>query len=141
MPEELIRGRELAQKIYTQITRHPETHAQHIWLVQSVSTPSCGTKGCIAGWAVALNLASDELAMPVTADPDHYAARRRLAHRLGLSGAAVYSDIAAALLGLTFLEGEELFYNYRYHEDNEHLSDEEYAAEWLRNHFELEDNA
>lgn len=45
----LITGRELAVKVIDQVTKHPETHVQSMW------TNSCGTAGCLAGWAVALN--------------------------------------------------------------------------------------
>lgn len=55
---ELTTGRELAEKVLKQVTKHPERHFQATWVFgadQPVSTGECGTTACLAGWAVVLN--------------------------------------------------------------------------------------
>lgn len=96
---ELIRGKELAQKILDQITEHPETHDQDTW--ENVFG-ECGTTYCIAGWAVAFNARSTE-------DRSTYQARILLADELGLT--AHWSTLGQELLGLDDQEAEDLFYS------------------------------
>ena len=43
---------ELAEKVYEQITQHPETHNQRVWIDERAA---CGTAACVAGWAIALS--------------------------------------------------------------------------------------
>jgi hypothetical protein len=48
-------NREIARAVHTQITEKPETHNQFIWLGGGTSVDSCGTVGCVAGWAAMLD--------------------------------------------------------------------------------------
>lgn len=41
-------NQELFQKIYDQISQHPETHGQSTW----EAARGCGTTRCVAGWAI-----------------------------------------------------------------------------------------
>lgn len=53
---ELIRGRELAEKVLEYVTAHPELHDQKTWhSTPATSLNRCGTTACLAGWAVFLN--------------------------------------------------------------------------------------
>lgn len=49
----MTRNAELFRKIADQIRREPESHDQDDWGYRDPNT-SCGTRACIAGWAVAL---------------------------------------------------------------------------------------
>lgn len=51
MTETPQRNEELFRAIARQIEEHPESHDQFSW---NVTWPGCGTKCCIAGWAVSL---------------------------------------------------------------------------------------
>ncbi len=58
---ELIRGRELAEKVLEYVTAHPELHDQRNWISNSAVSPNrCGTTACLAGWAVVLNAKNTE---------------------------------------------------------------------------------
>lgn len=53
---DLIRGRELAEKVLKHVTAHPELHNQKTWSSNpAVSPHRCRTTACLAGWAVFLN--------------------------------------------------------------------------------------
>jgi hypothetical protein len=55
----------LAYKTLDHIDAHPEQHDQHVW----ISTPSCGTSACLAGWVCLL--AGDKPAYaPQDEDPE-----------------------------------------------------------------------
>lgn len=97
---ELIRGKELAQKILDQITEHPETHDQDTWVN---SSGECGTTYCIAGWAVALN------ALESDSSPRLDVTRARLSRELSIRF-PTWSLLAEELLGLGDAEAEELFF-------------------------------
>lgn len=73
-------SRDLAAKVLQQITEHPETHRQSVWWERSdcmypgtemvgelVDLGTCGTVGCVAGWAVALHYA-DKKRVPKNSD-------------------------------------------------------------------------
>lgn len=100
---ELIRGRELAQKIYDQITQYPATHDQGSW--QSVN--ECGTTYCVAGWAVAFQ---DSHRAHAERDVDSWPLRRRLQSELGASS-NTWEALGQALLGLTEEQVTRLFYS------------------------------
>jgi hypothetical protein len=71
---------------------HPNLHRQHVWL--------CGSAGCVAGWAVALDQgakAGDALTRRIL-EEDHY--QDQPGH---------VGDRAATLLGLTTDEAYHLF--------------------------------
>lgn len=93
---ELIRGRELAQKILDQITAHPETHDQGSWV------DVCGTTYCIAGWAVALN------ALP--GDNETLQAGRRAMAR-ELNTVTDWEALGRKLLGLDEDAADALFFS------------------------------
>lgn len=58
---DLIRGRELAEKVLRHVTAHPELHDQRNWINNSAVSPNrCGTTACLAGWAVLLNAKNTE---------------------------------------------------------------------------------
>lgn len=99
----------LFQKIYDQITQHPETHDQK----QFEWTAECGTTRCVAGWAVAIHHQADSIYcralegitintpdLPV--NPDSPEGTR------WLSSTAVE---AMNLLGLTPEQAHDLFYD------------------------------
>lgn len=114
---ELIRGKELAQKILKQITEHPETHDQGSWVN---AFNECGTTYCIAGWAVAFNSRQGG------AEPgDLSDTRRALARELNTISA--WSILGQELLDLDDDDAELLFYS----------TDEE-APRMLADLFELE---
>lgn len=98
----LITGRELAVKVIDQVTKHPETHIQSTWI------DSCGTAGCLAGWAVALNRQDDESNYDVKA---RIAAELRPVDAWGrtLDGEAgmvpSWPEAGAALFGITDEDG------------------------------------
>lgn len=140
MPEELIRGRELAQKIYTQITRHPESHNQEVWINQASRRAECGTQACVAGWAVTFNFPDGTLDTSFVIDPEHYRARSALADRLDVRDRSYYT-LAKHLLGLNHGEACDLFHGDGFNSDTDDETWEQYAAEWLRNRFDLEGNA
>jgi hypothetical protein len=51
-------NRELAARVYEQITRDPASHDQKHWVTsQTLEIPEdfCGTTGCVAGWAALLS--------------------------------------------------------------------------------------
>lgn len=53
---ELIRGRELAEKVLEYVTQNPGRHNQKTWHSNPATSPNrCGTTACLAGWAVFLN--------------------------------------------------------------------------------------
>jgi hypothetical protein len=97
----MITGKELAQKILTQITEHPETHDQYTW-VDSFS--GCGTTRCIAGWAVALNAEPGE-----AVSVNDFATRARLARELGVR--PHWATLGQELLGLSEEEAVGLFHS------------------------------
>jgi len=55
----MITGRELAEKVLAKVAEHPEQHRQAIWVEVSL----CGTRACLAGWAVLLNREPGETPM------------------------------------------------------------------------------
>ena len=61
---DLIRGRELAEKVLEHVTRHPGRHNQKTWVDNreqaNPSVSDCGTVACLAGWAVLLNAADPQ---------------------------------------------------------------------------------
>jgi hypothetical protein len=65
----MITGKELAEKVLKQVTEHPERHNQAIWVENSffrvvVSKGNlCGTRACLAGWAVLFNRKPNETPM------------------------------------------------------------------------------
>lgn len=84
-------NRELFQKIYDQISQHPETHWQGWW---ETTENACGTTRCVAGWAVHFQ----------NTEQDTYST----CCDLGYNG---NHEIAGReLLGLTNEEAYELFY-------------------------------
>src|SRR5690349_17452818 len=98
-------NRELAAKVLRQITEHPETHRQGMWFAKDdrelgmvddiVDAGTCGTVGCVAGWAVALHCA----------------------HQGVQEGRYRYPwDEARYLLGLDFLDADWLFDARRPHD-------------------------
>lgn len=91
----LITGRELAVKVIDQVTKHPETHIQSMWI------DSCGTAGCLAGWAVALNRQDGE---------NNWDTKQRIAAELrpvdGEGGSLPnWSEAGAALFGFIDADG------------------------------------
>lgn len=50
----MTRNAELFRKIADQIRREPKSHCQVSWGLPAPDTP-CGTRACIAGWAVVLD--------------------------------------------------------------------------------------
>jgi hypothetical protein len=59
---ELIRGRELAEKVLDHVTKHPERHYQGTWardreniFDDNPAYNECGTQACLAGWTVLLS--------------------------------------------------------------------------------------
>ena len=111
---ELIRGKELAQKILDQITEHPETHNQSSWV------DTCGTTYCVAGWAVAFNCQRGGAECEAL-----FAGLRALARELNT--APYWSTLGQKLLGLDDEDAASLFYS----------TDEE-APELLADLFELD---
>lgn len=91
---------DMFQKIYDQISQHPETHDQMSFEKSSY----CGTTRCVAGWAIyfAYNNAS-------IYDVD----RLNYRNKPGLSST---SSIAADILGLTSDQAHDLFYESLDHE-------------------------
>lgn len=99
------------QKVLGHIVAHPEDHDQEQWETHS---PSCGTQRCVAGWAVHFEAPQSrhlEGAMQYVADRDniHY-------------DYITFSNIGRHLLGLTYAEADELFFEV----------DNEQAVELLR---------
>lgn len=98
----LITGRELAVKVIDQVTKHPETHVQSMW------TNSCGTAGCLAGWAVALNRQDGENSWDTK---QRIAAELRPVDAQGRTldgdpdGFPAWSEAAAALFGFIDADG------------------------------------
>lgn len=98
----LITGRELAVKVIDQVTKHPETHLQSMWI------NDCGTVACIAGWAVAFNRQGTEM---------NWSVKTRIAAELrpvdaqgrtldGEGGMLLnWSEAGAALFGITDEDG------------------------------------
>lgn len=81
---------ELAERVLTQITEHPETHDQVEW---------CGSRKCVAGWACTLNgdelfLNDEDLVRARTADGDVYEVSDRAATLLGLDGHGLFYDMS-----------------------------------------------
>jgi hypothetical protein len=87
---------DLRQKVLDQIVAHPETHDQADW---ETSSPSCGTRRCVAGWAI--HFAAPRL-------PSADVARAVIARDLGVDPR--YFIVGKELLGLTDAEAYELFY-------------------------------
>lgn len=77
---------ELFQKVYDQITKHPETHDQ------SIFEGGCGTTRCVAGWAVVIHHGIDSI------------------YQLHYRGGSFIAREAAELLGLSEEEADHLFY-------------------------------
>jgi hypothetical protein len=64
----MITGKELAEKVLAKVAEHPEQHRQAIWVEAADSRISdevnlCGTRACLAGWAVLLNREPGETPM------------------------------------------------------------------------------
>lgn len=90
---------EMFQKIYDQITQHPDTHDQGTF-------EDCGTSRCIAGWAVALRYGVADTTIYSGEVPDR---EDEEVEGVGyLSGTAV---IARNILGLTGEQAYDLFYD------------------------------
>ena len=102
-------NKELAAKVLRQITEHPETHDQEVWFEQNEGgrgfcntvgevrdVGTCGTVGCVAGWAVAL----------------HYADKKRV-----LDSNELLGDAGSRLLRLSWDDAEWLFYDRRTHDE------------------------
>lgn len=88
---------ELFQKIYDQITQHPETHDQGHFEAEW----HCGTTRCIAGWAVIMHYGLYSLY------DSNVPMRGRITDSGYLSGTA---NTAAGILGLSDDQAHELFY-------------------------------
>lgn len=76
----MITGKELAEKVLAKVTEHPEQHEQAIWVRDAEAPPVdkvnlCGTRACLAGWAVLLNREPNETPMQTL---------RRLSEHLGV---------------------------------------------------------
>jgi hypothetical protein len=92
---------ELFQKIYDQISQHPETHDQGDF---ESRPPGCGTTRCVAGWAIALHCGVNSI---------YSRPGLPLAGRETSSGYLSPTAVEAAdLLGLTDRQAVELFYNF-----------------------------
>lgn len=91
----MITGRELAEKVLKQVTEHPEQHEQAVWVENSdrrvvVSKGNlCGTRACLAGWAVLLNRKPNETPMQTL---------WRLGEELGLGLNTNWERVAVKLL-------------------------------------------
>lgn len=79
----MLRGKELAQAVLDLVTKYPEKHKQSSWVTGGTAEDyfnpkinECGTRACLAGWAVLLN----------TPDGFVYAeqARAAIAEKLGI---------------------------------------------------------
>lgn len=86
---------QLAQRVYEQITNHPETHDQTEWIYTEAE---CGTAACVAGWAIMLS--------PLT---NYHVTSDGIPEFDTLGGYGTYSTTAAYVLGLDPLESERLF--------------------------------
>lgn len=79
----MLRGKELAQAVLDHVTKYPERHRQSSWVTGNggadylnPEVKGCGTRACLAGWAVLLNAPDD-----VTYAED---ARSVIAEKLGI---------------------------------------------------------
>lgn len=89
---------ELFQKIYDQISQHPETHDQATFEYRDIS---CGTTRCVAGWAVAIAHGIESI----------YTGAARYGGRETVHGyLSSTANEAAALLGLDDAQACHLFY-------------------------------
>lgn len=82
----MLEGKELAEAVLRHVLAHPEQHHQATWTNREYDPVDCGTKACLAGWAVILN-----------AEPGETPARA--ARRLG-------GDFETAALTLLFPGGD-----------------------------------
>lgn len=98
---------EMFQKVYDQITQHPETHYQGTWEngYGGYDDDECGTTRCVAGWAVAFAKGWEN---------------ESILGRCGLGvmlpdGSGRHMSpvgaVAADILGLDLTEAYELFYD------------------------------
>lgn len=95
----MIRGKDLAQVILDQVTKHPERHHQGSWVSdpqlpwkENPVVSHCGTVACLAGWAVLLNGTTD-------GTMSAYAMRDSVAVQLGLDAStATWETVALKLL-------------------------------------------
>lgn len=90
----MITGRELAEKVLKQVTEHPEQHEPAVWVENSgrrvVSKGNlCGTRACLAGWAVLLNRKPNETPMQTL---------WRLGEEFGLGVNIDWENVAVKLL-------------------------------------------
>lgn len=93
---------DLAHKVFAQVTKHPETHNQAEWGQKA----SCGTAGCLAGWACVIS--GDEPVWHTTVGAgDPYFVRVR--DSAGVEH--LVRDRGEALLGLSKSDAELLFLN------------------------------
>lgn len=101
--------RELAQKVLTQITEHPELHNQRYWarrgVIRSVTGSFCGTAMCVAGWAVHLG---DPAAVPLFAESS-WGTRYAMEVMLGDGETAFYSAAGRSMLEISEEEAGYLF--------------------------------
>jgi len=79
----MLRGKELAQAVLDLVTKYPEKHKQSSWVAGGTAEDyfnpkvnECGTRACLAGWAVLLNTPDG----PVYAEQ----ARAAVAEKLGI---------------------------------------------------------
>lgn len=96
---------ERARILLTFLREHPEKHEQDIWLNAYAGgrigevRETCGTRGCVAGWAVLLFGPEDK----ELRDPSHNVTNLRVG-RWSIPG------LARELLGLTHEQADHLFY-------------------------------
>lgn len=96
---------EMFQRVYDQITQHPETHNQVVF----EEATHCGTKRCVAGWAVAFEHGVGDRSiydgLTEAWPPAHFAAHSRAYYMTETA------TEAARILGLTDEQACHLFYD------------------------------
>lgn len=123
---------ERRELVYRQITEHPETHLQSVWIDTGYAYRDperygsyeaeldkpwdersvCGTAFCFAGWATVLA-------------GDAFLNRREVRYNLGgLPRAAQCRDRARELLGLAYWQAHDLFSQWRSRNQIRRLLDE-----------------